>query len=359
VKNGHRLLKYDAARQALAEAHRVDEVKSIRDKAAGLAEYARQAKDRDMVTWATEIRVRAERRAGQLLEGTEKSKGGNPNLSSGKDRLPTLKSLGITRNQSSSWQKLAAIPEAEFEERVRDLAEEVTHTSGRMILRERAREVAAAEREAALASAAAELDGLKVWERAEVRRCSMQDLLESLLNVDAIITDPPYGEEWIPLYGELARLAKVALKPEGVLAVMTGQYHLLDVGALMARHLQYRWTLAYMTPGGQSPQIWPRKVNTFWKPVILFGAAERWIGDVVRSDVNDNDKRFHEWGQSESGMARLVEILTEPGQLVCDPFLGGGTTAIAALALRRRFIGADVDAEHVETAKRRIASVKV
>lgn len=113
------LTRYEAARTALAEAHRVDEVKDIRDKAEAMAAYARQAKDSDLIQYATEIKVRAERRCGELLARTEKNtgaKGAGPIAVERYDRnTPTLAQMGLTKDESSRYQQLAAMPTDHFE----------------------------------------------------------------------------------------------------------------------------------------------------------------------------------------------------------------------------------------------------
>ena len=186
----------------------------------------------------------------------------------------------------------------------------------------------------------------------DLRACSCHDLFASGIKPDAVITDPPYPKEFLPVFSELAIACKSTSVP--LVAVMSGQSHLPEVLRRLCEHLSYRWTIAYMTPGGQAVQQWQAKVNTTWKPVLLFGEAREWFGDVAASKPNDNDKRFHDWGQSESGMADLVDRLTKPGQLVCDPFCGAGTTAVVCLALGRRFIGCDIDPASIQQAKLRI-----
>jgi hypothetical protein len=107
------LARYEAARTALAEAHRVDEVKDIRDKAEAMAAYARQAKDSELIEYATEIKVRAERRCGELL--TVSVEHGGDRRSESRSKAPTLNDMGLTRDESSRYQQLAAMPDDHFE----------------------------------------------------------------------------------------------------------------------------------------------------------------------------------------------------------------------------------------------------
>lgn len=176
-------------------------------------------------------------------------------------------------------------------------------------------------------------------------------------SVDIIITDPPYSPQYRDCYTKLGRLAARVLKPGGSLICMTGQFGLPDFMDELGRFLNYHWMLTYLTQGGQSPQIWPRKVNTFWKPLLWYVKGEYdgdWMGDVVRSPAGTDDKAFHEWGQSIGGFVDIVTRFTYPNDLILDPFMGAGTTGLAALQSYRRFIGIDVDGEAVVTAAKRL-----
>ncbi|MBQ3642554.1 MAG: ParB N-terminal domain-containing protein [Synergistaceae bacterium] len=176
-------------------------------------------------------------------------------------------------------------------------------------------------------------------------------------SIDFIITDPPYSKEYLPLFGDLSRLASRVLKPKGSLIVMSGQSYFPDVIEQLNQYMTYHWCLSYLTPGGQSPQLFQKRVNSFWKPVLWYVKGEYqgdYIGDVLKSPVNDNDKQYHEWGQSLGGMNDIIERFTYPDNIILDPFLGGGTTGVASIIKGRKFIGTDIQAKNVEISKVRI-----
>jgi len=111
------LARYDAMCRAIEAAYAVDEVKDIRDQAIALEVYARQA--------ACEIRLRAERKAGKLSAKLERSPGGRPGKTRATmDRVSTkakqLHAAGVTSRQAKNWEKLAAVPDEEFEMALED-----------------------------------------------------------------------------------------------------------------------------------------------------------------------------------------------------------------------------------------------
>jgi 16S rRNA G966 N2-methylase RsmD len=189
----------------------------------------------------------------------------------------------------------------------------------------------------------------------QIRHGDFREELATLADVDAIITDPPYSRDHLPLLRDLAAWADRVLAADGLLAILFGQTHLPEVYKLLDGWRPYRWTVCLLTPGPGYVSHASR-VQSGWKPVLVYGGGPR-FADVIRSEGLDIvAKEHHEWGQDAAGFATLVERLTEPGQLVCDPFLGGGTTALVCRDLGRRFIGCDIDPDAVATTRKRVAA---
>lgn len=120
------LIKYEAACRAVEAARTIDEVKEITNRAEAARAYAKQAKNRGLELNALEIRVRAERRLGEILlqlreDGAfGQGRGGSP---------VKLEDLGVDRNISGGAQRLAKLPAARFSEEMtkwRDTAETST-----------------------------------------------------------------------------------------------------------------------------------------------------------------------------------------------------------------------------------------
>jgi len=179
-------------------------------------------------------------------------------------------------------------------------------------------------------------------------------------SVDSVITDPPYGREALPLYAALGAFAVRCLKPGGSLVLLCGQLALDHVMATLGQHLSYKWLLAWHLPGNHSTKVWSRHVLSQWKPVLLYGkdpwTAGAYYADVFRVPPTGTRTAHHPWGQEPGGMRELVRRFATPGAVVCDPFVGGGTTGLVALEAGCHFVGLDIDPAHIETVKARLAA---
>ena len=123
------LIHFDKAKRELALATSIDEVKEIRDKAEALRQYAKQAGEGlIMQNQCAEIKIRAERRAGELIP--EQFPHGGDRKSSCPES--NLKDIGISEHQSVKYQAIASVPEKEFEAhigKVKDAKRELTSIS--------------------------------------------------------------------------------------------------------------------------------------------------------------------------------------------------------------------------------------
>jgi hypothetical protein len=113
------LIPVDETLRALAEATSVGEVKTIRDKAAVMVEYAKRARNGKLVEQALDIQWQATRKLGRMLiemaaRGERQRRGGDRKSKSRDVTLIDLTAIGITKMQSYRAQVLARMPDATF-----------------------------------------------------------------------------------------------------------------------------------------------------------------------------------------------------------------------------------------------------
>lgn len=165
-------------------------------------------------------------------------------------------------------------------------------------------------------------------------------------SVSLLLTDPPYPEEFLPLWSDMAAFAARVLVPGGSLIAYSGHAHLPHVLVRLSEHLTYWWTLALRHASGS--QWLPGKfVIVGWKPLVWFvkggrrdslGIADYLTGSPPRKSIGVEQN----WSQGRDELLPLIEGLTRPDELIVDPFAGSGTVGEAALLLGRRFIGAEI-----------------
>jgi hypothetical protein len=181
-------------------------------------------------------------------------------------------------------------------------------------------------------------------------------------HVDLIFTDPMWSDTAI--WAELGKWAHKVLAPGGILAAYCGVPYLPTALNGLGKHLRYHWMASLYHPA-QQKFCRHYRVKAGWAPLVIFSKGP-WKD---RSDsahwyfldtcwTTRKEKEYDEYQQSLPEAEYYVEALSDRGALVCDPFSGSFTTAVACLKLRRRFIGCDTNPGKVTGGLHRLAGLE-
>lgn len=173
-------------------------------------------------------------------------------------------------------------------------------------------------------------------------------------SVDAVVTDPPYN---VGQSGYDDRRADFPAWISEVLSeclrVSAGPVVMFAASTKMREYPQPDWTAVWHKP--LTLGYWSTPLIPHWEALLLWRPAKCPCGDVFSYvPARKAEGNGHPNPKPLPLMRRLVDLQTEPGGLVLDPFTGSGTTGVACIEEGRDFIGIETEAEYVDIARARI-----
>lgn len=162
-------------------------------------------------------------------------------------------------------------------------------------------------------------------------------------SVHLIMCDPVYWE--MDQYHWLASLSARVLVDGGNVVAQTGSHYRFDAEKAMSHpDLVRRPLLAERYTGGYG-QMWVHRSLDAWGPYIWMTKGdkverERWVHTLVSGG---KDKGSHVWGDGTRAFSLWMSAMTNEGDIVLDPFTGGGTVPATAKMLNRRWLAFEID----------------
>lgn len=351
----------DNAKQELLQIRDIETGFEYLSKVKAIEVWAKAVKkDAELQNMIAEQKIRTQRILGQLIiEGQEKGEIASQayhqsSVPSGNTaNIKTLSDIGITRKESSTFKQIASIPDDLFETTIAEKKDAVTKAVSELTtagMLEVAKNFDRQKIRTEKAETGAKIGNINI----DFRLGDFEEVFADIPDgsVDCIITDPPYPKEFIECWTKLSRFAKRVLKPNGFCIAYSGQMNLPEVINRMSEFLDYYWTFAVYHEG-QTQIVSGVNLICRWKPVLIFQNGKKKLSNTIQDYfISENrEKSDHDWQQSKSGVAYLIERFTEPGDLICEPFAGSGTTIKVAKALKRNIIAAEIDETTYNIAK--------
>jgi DNA modification methylase len=184
-----------------------------------------------------------------------------------------------------------------------------------------------------------------------------RDILPTLAPADAVVTDPPYGTqvtEWDNPISD-ATVSLILDQCLGYAAFFYSNTRLATLLATIRDCDRDAWVAVWHKSNAMG---FERRFAPQWVPIVIAynGKLPFWGQDYHQCPVIPQDVAHPT--PKPIGVTRwVVERASKPDDIVCDPFMGSGTTGIAALRAGRNFVGIEKNERYFEEACSRIARV--
>ena len=192
-------------------------------------------------------------------------------------------------------------------------------------------------------------------------------------SVNAIITDPPYGINYVSRTGARIKNDKApfiwflydafrVLKSGGTLLCFTRwdvEQTFIDAIELAGFRVKSEviWDKVYHGMGDTKAAFAPAHENIVFAIKGKYSFPGGRPKDLVTFSKLGSAQMIHPTEKPVGLIANLITAVTKPDDLILDPFAGSGSTLVAAKKSGRRFIGVELDDEYYEKARRRIEEV--
>ena len=186
-----------------------------------------------------------------------------------------------------------------------------------------------------------------------------REVLETIGAVDAIVTDPPYGIDYGLAGGFSASHGWGQCRENVAWDAERPAKEIFDAMRACSKH-QIIWGGNYFTdllPPTMQWLVWDKGQRDF----SLADCEFAWSSQNKAARIMNYGRGKARLDGKEHPTQKPVQVMqwclgfVPDSQIICDPFMGAGTTGVAAMALQRKFIGIEIDETYFDVACRRIA----
>lgn len=366
----------DNAKNQLSQIKTIETGIDYLNKVKAIETWAKaEKKDAELQNMIAEQKIRTQRILGQLLKENIQHQGGRPKEEKQSNSTTVLSDFGITKDQSSTFQKIASLPDEIFEAEIATAKDEslkrVELTTSRVLTA--AKEYEQQKKKTDLKEKIRnERVLIKISEN--IKQGNSLEILETLEDgcIDIVLTDPPYGIDYVSNRStDENAITKRGLLNDGkneAFDLLDKTCEILQRKTAVNSHLYFfcSWSVfskfeaiisKYFTI--KTPIVWDKgnkgsgDLENDWgnqTEIIIYCVKGKKLvnnrrGNLISVPRLHTSKMIHPTQKPNELIKQILEVSATKGDFVVDPFMGSGSTIKVCNEMNLKSLGIELDKE--------------